>query len=659
MHPPSVQKGRFLLPSDSPPQLTAFIEPWAERQHRMLHLDIEIVTLNSGERSCLLTLGPCSDRPRLRGHHVAHGRRGFGSPGLDQMRAVVMFRSSFHRPAVTLILTAICTTLASAERRTWTDSTGKFSVKAELLELKDDSVVLKKDDGATATVPLARLSAADREYLRAVAKPGEPLPNDKGPKSPLVFSDALTEPPSWNDQNVPFDLAEFLRVPAVDKNAAFLYLGAFVEFSWSEMSCFFPEMSEQEQKERYLAASKLSDEQERLEDAWEKDPKSVDPAAVDAWLANFDAGFEKLAAAQERPQCIFQTGRSLTSLIPHAHVVRQVARVVRWRIRRDIQRGDLERPLQDLSTLLRLTHDLRVRSGMVAQLVAIAVDDQRCDLVRTILNAPGIEVEQCDQLLTLLVTHEANAIDPFVEGNRAEYIHCRQAIHDLQHRTGTFDPKSMRDELGMEGNLTSPLACFQFFLDLSGGARAAQSAKMAAALQAKLLPGAWTGGKMLSDDDYAKEVQTLNDFFTSILALADQQTSRRQEVMEIEAAEDPVLKTTLLARMVIPAEVAFVNAICRSKARLRGTQCLVALRRWQLEHTDEAPDLETLVKAAGMTSIPIDPYSGKPLRMGSDVGKQVIYSVGPDGKDDKAEVEWNWAQKGLGDFIFRLETPSP
>ena len=61
---------------------------------------------------------------------------------------------------------------------------------------------------------------------------------------------------------------------------------------------------------------------------------------------------------------------------------------------------------------------------------------------------------------------------------------------------------------------------------------------MAAALQAKLLPGAWTGGKMLSDDDYAKEVQTLNDFFASILALADQQTSRRQEVVEIEAATD-------------------------------------------------------------------------------------------------------------------------
>ena len=110
--------------------------------------------------------------------------------------------------------------------------------------------------------------------------------------------------------------------------------------------------------------------------------------------------------------------------------------------------------------LLRLTHDLRVRSGMVAQLVAIAVDDQCCDLVRTILNVPDIEVEHCDQLLTLLAEHEANAIDAFVEGNRAEYIHCRQAIHDLQHRTGTFDPKFMRDELGMEG--------WSVYLDLDG-----------------------------------------------------------------------------------------------------------------------------------------------------------------------------------------------
>jgi hypothetical protein len=38
-------------------------------------------------------------------------------------------------------------------------------------------------------------------------------------------------------------------------------------------------------------------------------------------------------------------------------------------------------------------------------------------------------------------------------------------------------------------------------------------------------------------------------------------------------------------------------------------------------------------------------------------GKPVIYSVGPDGKDDKALSDWLYGQQP-GDFIFRLELPS-
>ena len=90
---------------------------------------------------------------------------------------------------------------------------------------------------------------------------------------------------------------------------------------------------------------------------------------------------------------------------------------------------------------------------------------------------------------------------------------------------------------------------------------------------------------------------------------------------------------------------------------MRGTQCLVALRRWQLEHADPPKDLETIVKAAGMPGVPIDPYSGQPLRMAVLDGKPVIYSVGPDGKDDKAQLEWDqWNQQpgNAGDLIFRL-----
>jgi hypothetical protein len=36
-------------------------------------------------------------------------------------------------------------------------------------------------------------------------------------------------------------------------------------------------------------------------------------------------------------------------------------------------------------------------------------------------------------------------------------------------------------------------------------------------------------------------------------------------------------------------------------------------------------------------------------------GKPVIYSVGPDGKDYKAQIVWNEARNQTGDFIFRLD----
>ena len=99
----------------------------------------------------------------------------------------------------------------------------------------------------------------------------------------------------------------------------------------------------------------------RIDEAWEKDPKSVDMAAVDAWLADYDVGFQKLAAAQQRPRCVFQTGLRIDTLTAHSQAARQVARVALWRTRRDIERGDSERPIEDLKTVLRLSRDLRPR----------------------------------------------------------------------------------------------------------------------------------------------------------------------------------------------------------------------------------------------------------------------------------------------------------
>jgi len=49
--------------------------------------------------------------------------------------------------------------------RTWTDTTGKFGVEAQFIDIKDGKVQLKKKSGSVLSVPLEKLSEGDRGYL--------------------------------------------------------------------------------------------------------------------------------------------------------------------------------------------------------------------------------------------------------------------------------------------------------------------------------------------------------------------------------------------------------------------------------------------------------------------------------------------------------------
>jgi thiol-disulfide isomerase/thioredoxin len=58
----------------------------------------------------------------------------------------------------------------SALAREWTNDTGDFSIEADLVEAKNGTVKLKKQNGKIITVPVSKLSKADREYLATVAE---------------------------------------------------------------------------------------------------------------------------------------------------------------------------------------------------------------------------------------------------------------------------------------------------------------------------------------------------------------------------------------------------------------------------------------------------------------------------------------------------------
>jgi hypothetical protein len=86
---------------------------------------------------------------------------------------------SYRRLLAAMLLIAVF--VPAAHARIWTDSTGKYKLDAELVTFNDRNVVLKRADHEMVAVPIEKLSAADREYLKSkeagelAQKTGEPL----------------------------------------------------------------------------------------------------------------------------------------------------------------------------------------------------------------------------------------------------------------------------------------------------------------------------------------------------------------------------------------------------------------------------------------------------------------------------------------------------
>jgi hypothetical protein len=80
---------------------------------------------------------------------------------------------------VVLFFACQSTCWGQAAARQWSDSTGTFKITASLVEVKDNVAFLKTAEGKTLRIPVARLSAADQEFLKADASPFEVVEDDE------------------------------------------------------------------------------------------------------------------------------------------------------------------------------------------------------------------------------------------------------------------------------------------------------------------------------------------------------------------------------------------------------------------------------------------------------------------------------------------------
>ena len=271
----------------------------------------------------------------------------------------------------------------------------------------------------------------------------------------------------------------------------------------------------------------------------------MDIAAVDAWLAEYETGFEKLALAQQRPECVFEGGISFRRVSWRAIVGRGLSRVVVWRARRRFEQRDLDRPLGDLAITLRFSRDLRPRGGMLAQFVSVYLDRLCCrELAQPLACSDGLSLQQCDDLRRLLSEHEAKSRGRFAEAMKWEYLWTQGLLHDLQYRVGDLSPEVLK-ESDVDASVDSPLDCLRLLL----GPHVVGTGPVAEAKygeECKRLPpdhpllAGWTvDGKLMSDDAFAKEVDAMNRVFATVLAAANQTTLQQLRLSRMPTPPSP------------------------------------------------------------------------------------------------------------------------
>jgi hypothetical protein len=88
-------------------------------------------------------------------------------------------------------------------------------------------------------------------------------------------------------------------------------------------------------------------------------------------------------------------------------------------------------------------------------------------------------------------------------------------------------------------------------------------------------------------------------------------------------------------------------------ANLRLARAALALEQFRAEHKHRYPAALTELTPVYLEAITQDPYDGQPLRYPAQGPGYVLYSIGPDLKDDGGE-----RMKGRGgDLVFAIVTP--
>ena len=344
---------------------------------------------------------------------------------------------------------------------------------------------------------------------------------------------------------------------------------------------------------------------DRLWSVMEQPWTAEDFPEVHSWLTAADGFLDFAVEGSFRPAdytpYIAPDGWCMMTLLPSTSDRRDLTRGLMTRCLFRIGAGDADGAWQDLQAIRRVARHTASGAFIIEGLVGVAIETMACEGTTHLLQ--NVELS-ADQLASIAADLDAipplpSSMEKLSEFERYVYLDsCRRYL-----QTGSrWDEKAPRTSMK-----------HVLFLDWNAVMRRANANYEQFVVAARI-------------EDPSERMQQVNVIAGRLEAEAEQ--AKQQEL--VTSAES---FAAILFDEFMPAFAMQLIAEDRAAIRLELSRLAVALERHRLDRGEYPETLDALVPTYAKR-IPSDPFSGKPLVYSRQPEGYVLYSIGPNNKDD-------------------------
>ncbi|MEX2559459.1 MAG: hypothetical protein WD403_06060 [Pirellulales bacterium] len=351
--------------------------------------------------------------------------------------------------------------------------------------------------------------------------------------------------------------------------------------------------------------------------------------------APFDAGDEKLREFLDSQQlglalirraaamrdCRFERDYSrptLEMLLPEVQAMRNAARLLALDARVKAADGDVRGALEDVSAIFAAALHASGEPTLISFLVSAAIDAMACETLEAVLAI------------------SAPAADDFKALHIGEVVSFRMLLArsiDMEEAFGLSAFAAMSSPTNRGDDVSA------YFTEQVLGPVSPAAAMLLPYFRVFFLP---------------HELDSYRSTMQQARKLTQQPYSLVQDSLKALDQSSENRQIGVLTSLFLPALNAAFEAAARADARHQLALAAAAAAQYKAAKGEQPADLDSL--APEFLRVPlVDPYDGKPLKVAAAGDGLIIYSIGPDGRDDGGAAFD--AQKKTGDIPFHLGRP--